>query len=170
MKTCKYCGNEITGTGKVYCSRACRNRANPRQAKETAKLEKVCEVCGKTFMAKRRDRLYCSKNCNWKARQLRKPRGEQPDQTFWRKHRGEVLEGQKGLCWLCQEPITEGIYDVHHLQGDHDPRSDDVVALHKSCHSLFHKVTLVIQNGNIEFQTPILGQVQDRIREKENNK
>ena len=152
MQNCKYCGKELTEKQKRYCSRSCRNKDNPRQATEKATIPKTCEICGKAFLAKRKDRKYCSDTCNWKARLQRQPRRPQPGQTYWRKHRFEVLERQDDKCWLCQKTIDmEEKFAVHHLKGDHDPFSDDVVALHSSCHNLMHQVSIIIDGDRLCF-------------------
>ncbi len=165
MRTCKRCGKELRQEQKTYCSRSCRNKDNPRQFVETATIPKTCLICGKDFLAKRKDRKYCSDQCNWKARQQRAPKRVRPDQTYWRKHRHEVLETQEGKCWLCLKEIgSDSGFNVHHLKGDHDPRSDDVIALHRECHIHFHKVNLVIINGEITFESSILSQVKERLK------
>ena len=169
MKLCKFCGKEIDEK-RIYCSRSCRNKANPRQGHEEPHIPKICEICGKEFLATRRDRKYCSDSCNWTARRRRQPQRLRPDQTYWRKHRQEVLDRQNGLCWLCCGEIGPSTtFEVHHLQGDHDPRSDDVIALHRGCHNQFHKVDLLIVNGQIVYRAQIHDQVLRRLKEITND-
>ena len=164
---CKHCGVEIDERyiKRVYCSRSCRNKANPRRAVEVPKLPKICVVCGKSFLAKRSDCKYCSGTCRDKARYLRKPRQSRSMQTYWRGRRHFVLEKQDGLCWLCQKPIApESGFNVHHLEGDHDPMNENVVALHRGCHTQLHGVSLIVKDGEITFESPVIEQVRERIK------
>jgi len=61
MKTCKYCGCEITNQNKVYCSISCQAKGR-RKGKEIK-----CIICNKTFYARRRalelGAKYCSVRC-----------------------------------------------------------------------------------------------------------
>lgn len=63
---CEECG-ESFGTQRRttrYCSVACRNKANPRNAAlRTAK----CGFCGEKFQSKRSGAMYCSRECNNRA-------------------------------------------------------------------------------------------------------
>jgi len=165
MKTCQFCGKPLVGQQQKFCSRSCHNKGQPRQFKELPHIPKVCAICGKSFLATRCDRKYCSNTCRERQRQLRRPRKPKADQTLWRKRRHEIWEKQHGLCWLCEKPMErdEG-FNVHHLTGDHDPRSNDVVALHRACHTQFHKVSLIVENSVIRFESPIIEQVSRKLR------
>jgi len=167
LKTCKFCGKEIDEK-RTYCSRACRNKANPRRFTEEPHVEKVCVQCGKPFLSRRTNRLYCSNACNWKTRTERKPRRAFPDQTYWQKRRDTIRNGQQNLCWLCHKELPAR-FDVHHLQGDHDVRISPVAALHKKCHTKMHKITLCTDGILYWFEGEVIELIQKKgLKLKEN--
>lgn len=56
---CTYCGRELTGDQKKYCSRDCYLKAM-----EETHEERVCQWCGDTFSAYAGgEQRYCSRNC-----------------------------------------------------------------------------------------------------------
>ncbi|WP_295630366.1 hypothetical protein [uncultured Mitsuokella sp.] len=77
-KPCAVCGTMFTPKNKVqkYCSDACarkaargnqrryeQRRAATYKAKPPEERTKVCPVCGKTFIAERESKVYCSNEC-----------------------------------------------------------------------------------------------------------
>ena len=65
---CAECGEPIVpnaiGRPRRFCCDACKRRANNRRVSRarlptSTTVEKVCPVCGKAFLAKRRNRVYC---------------------------------------------------------------------------------------------------------------
>ena len=42
-----------------------------------AEIVKVCPICGKEFIAKRKERIFCSKNCQYKSRSIDITRSEE---------------------------------------------------------------------------------------------
>jgi len=138
----------------------------PRHKKEQPHIPMECAVCGRKFLATRRDRQYCSEACKDKRRLQRRPRVPLANQTIWRKRRYEIWEAQGRKCWLCGKPIEkdEG-FNVHHLSGDHDTYAEDVVALHRSCHTQLHSISLLIKDGKIVFDSPIVELVKTKLQE-----
>ena len=73
-KPCEICGQEITGTGKRFCSCACRNKAIAAGRKKVPKIFS-CAQCGKDFTLiyrlgseREKQRQYCSLACRNKGR------------------------------------------------------------------------------------------------------
>ena len=64
--TCEECGKSYGTQRRItrYCSVACRNKANPRNA---APPTMKCALCGGKFQSKRSDAIYCSQKCNNRA-------------------------------------------------------------------------------------------------------
>jgi hypothetical protein len=79
IKQCRHCGGdfEIDGSDhhqrKIeYCSKLCRNRAHAlRKHGGPVQIEKVCQECGKVYMAKRCDSVTCSRECNYERNKRR---------------------------------------------------------------------------------------------------
>lgn len=155
-RICGFCGKELVRTQKRFCSRACRNRFYLHPGREQPHIERVCQTCGAKFLATRPTRKFCGDQCKNKsswAKKLtrmggRKPR---PDQTFWRNQRPQVLARQDGCCWLCGERI-DGAYDVHHLDGDKNPRSELLGAFHPGCHNRMHKVSILFDGSTLRLE------------------
>lgn len=73
---CQHCGIVFYwvdkgkhGIVRKYCSGRCANDAYilRRKARHKAALQRICPVCGKTFVAKRTDSVYCEGACRQKA-------------------------------------------------------------------------------------------------------
>ena len=69
-RTCPVCGKSFFVTPKSrrkYCSGECSRQYNHekyfRTYKPTPKVTKVCEHCGKKFVAKRKSQRFCSDGC-----------------------------------------------------------------------------------------------------------
>lgn len=149
-KHCKECGGEMDRRNKSFCSRSCRNVYESRVPKE---IDKICVVCGKSFIANRPTRKYCSDECNWKAQAKRRSKNQsKPGQSVWRHRRPVIASNQRNLCWLCGEDFGQR-YDIHHLDyGDYSPYSENVVALCRSCHNHIHHVTVSVnEDGELTF-------------------
>ena len=59
----------------LFCSPKCRTKFYRQEAAENRKRECVCENCGKTFTATRRDVKYCCDDCRTEAnRRMQKER------------------------------------------------------------------------------------------------
>jgi hypothetical protein len=65
-----------TALVRTFCSKQCKNsyQAQLRKERRTEDREKVCEVCGRPFVATRRDAKTCSGACKQKAYRLRRKR------------------------------------------------------------------------------------------------
>lgn len=72
IKKCSYCGKkfETTKNNKKYCSKKCeiKNKLKLDKRKKNRKYEKICNYCGKLFMANKKTN-YCSDECSKKAKQ-----------------------------------------------------------------------------------------------------
>lgn len=79
IKQCRHCGSdfEVDGTNhherKIeYCSNLCRHRAHhARKMGGPVMIEKVCQECGKTYIARRCDSVTCSRECNYERNRKR---------------------------------------------------------------------------------------------------
>ncbi len=94
---CAYCGRELTGDQKKYCSRECY-----RKAMEETHEERVCQWCGDTFSTYTGgDQRYCSRTCATAA--MSAPNGYQRgrhripagDKESWHKRLTEATRNQK---------------------------------------------------------------------------
>jgi len=68
LNKCSECDNTVPAAGRVTCSVECKTLRENRQrlvAREKEQVEKNCARCGTRFLAKRFDRLYCSKECRY---------------------------------------------------------------------------------------------------------
>ena len=76
---CKYCGKEFTrktnhgNDAMMFCSRECSYAYHSQKKKErfkremeSKKIEKVCPVCGNSFVTNLSQKIYCSKECSYK--------------------------------------------------------------------------------------------------------
>lgn len=74
--TCHHCGSIFYSVSKraKYCCYRCSNDNYIAKRKERKALEKqkVCVVCNKPFVAKKKDAMYCSNACKQKAYRHRK--------------------------------------------------------------------------------------------------
>lgn len=79
IKQCRNCGNDFEVDGSnhherkiEYCSKLCRNQAHyARKHGGPVLIEKVCQECGKPYMAKRCDSVTCSRECNYERNRKR---------------------------------------------------------------------------------------------------
>ena len=68
LNKCSECDNTVPAAGRVTCSVPCKLQRESKQriiAREKEVVEKNCARCGTKFLAKRFDRLYCSKECRY---------------------------------------------------------------------------------------------------------
>lgn len=161
-RNCKYCGKELEKANRSYCSRSCRNKDNPNPAPPIPQTPTVCQICGKAFLAFRATRMYCSQTCRYVAKKRAYKRKKQPQGTIWRNRRREVFREQNGICWLCGEPLPEKRFSVHHLSGNKASDAEDIVALHASCHTRMHRITVIVGSGDLRFE----GKALDLLKEK----
>jgi hypothetical protein len=79
IKQCVHCGCdfEIDESNhherkREYCSKKCIHKAQYKRKKGAPVLiEKVCEECGKTYIAKRHDSVTCGRDCNYERNRKR---------------------------------------------------------------------------------------------------
>ena len=72
IKQCRHCGGdfEVDGTNHharriEYCSNLCRCREHERRKRGgPVQIEKVCQECGKPYIARRHDSVTCGRECN----------------------------------------------------------------------------------------------------------
>ena len=164
---CKHCGKVLVGQQEVFCSTACRNKFYVTSDMLEAKIPKTCVVCGKKFLAFRKNARFCSRGCieknHHKRRYVKSPQVGRAQGPQWKKRRRDVFDAHGGVCWLCEKPLI-GRYQVHHLDyGDRAVQSQRVVPLHGSCHLSIHRVTVcVAEDGTLSFH----GKALDLIKEK----
>lgn len=101
IKQCRHCGGgfEVDESNqyekrKEYCSDICRSRARHKRKKDgPTGYEKVCQECGKAYVAKRCDSVTCSPECNTE----RNKRRVRENGAFYRaKYRAErMLQKEK---------------------------------------------------------------------------
>jgi len=80
IKQCRHCGGDFEvdennhhERRKEYCSVKCRDRANDlrRRRSDPVRIEKVCQECGKVYIAKRCDSVTCGRECNYERNKRR---------------------------------------------------------------------------------------------------
>ena len=141
---CPQCKKQFTRTrtSQVYCSHVCQLEHDNTKSRRP-KSVKVCDYCGGEFLsAYPRQRLcpVCSHRSN---------RGR------WRVSiptRMAHVAAQHDLCWLCIRPLKAKDATVHHLDASgHRAKPntafDNLVAVQKECHTMFHRVHLVYRDG-----------------------
>ena len=63
-RVCAVCGKPLTGRQERYCSKRCKGKAERNRLRESRpKAIKVCQNCGKEFVADPKNRKYCSEEC-----------------------------------------------------------------------------------------------------------
>ncbi len=61
---CVVCGKALTGKQERYCGERCKKKAERNRLRENRpKAIKVCQHCGKEFVADHKNRKYCSDEC-----------------------------------------------------------------------------------------------------------
>lgn len=74
----------------------------PQEAVETSDDgTKICPVCGKSFVGRRWNAVYCSAECQIK-------RGSKDYMKKYREQRREKLKAMDRVCVVCGKPIPEG--------------------------------------------------------------
>jgi endogenous inhibitor of DNA gyrase (YacG/DUF329 family) len=84
MQLCAHCERpmvsslDLSALRRTFCSDRCKEAYHDqlRKEKRAEELKKVCEICGKTFIATRRDAKTCSAGCKQKAYRQRKKEGK----------------------------------------------------------------------------------------------
>jgi hypothetical protein len=67
-RTCKNCGDQLTGNQQTACSQRCHGalwRKSPKgqASRQREQVERTCIVCGSQWMTSRRTAKYCSDTC-----------------------------------------------------------------------------------------------------------
>ena len=63
-RVCAVCGKPLTGRQERYCSKRCKGKAERNRLRESRpEAIKVCQNCGKEFVADHKNRKYCSDEC-----------------------------------------------------------------------------------------------------------
>lgn len=164
-RRCLNCGRELPTRNRSYCSRACRNKHLTRKdMAEEPKYRKICENCGKEFLARRPTRKYCSNKCNYEVQGRKKrKRRPRPKGAIWQETREKIYSDYNGRCWLCEEPLPDR-WAGHHLdEGDVDPASKRVVPLCPTCHYWIHSITVSVDKDGRLFY---YGKALDLLRRK----
>ena len=171
---------------QIYCTPKCQSNAWYKRNKEKVKARlkqnerrknvelKVCRNCGKQFMSKKYDQIYCSPSCAqafWKKNNPKKIketeeryRKSHPEQIK-KRHRkyilkkkygitieeyNKMLEKQAGVCAICHEEKDET------LAVDHDHKTGKIRGLlcfHCNHVVGFAKDNIEILNNVIEYLT-----------------
>jgi hypothetical protein len=98
---------------------------------------KKCKYCGKNFNATRKGKVYCSKNCRWKASKTRIC-GSVTNAAKVQKGDIYVLLIKKDKCSNCGfVPVHSCQLDIHHKDGNHKNNCvDNLQVLCANCHRL----------------------------------
>lgn len=128
MYTCGWCSESFVGNPRyknIYCSRACTAKAASDK-----KVERICDVCGSTFLARVAGikNRFCSPKCRNRETYLRcgtpdirGPRLEYYAESRFRKYGlspaqvAEMMENQNGKCKICKCDIREE-YHIDHCK------------------------------------------------------
>lgn len=136
-KPCKYCGKEFKPirTSRMYCSDYCKDSSNKKH-----NHDKTCEVCGSYFSTTDWKRKYCFTCSDLKRRGKKRVNHD---------IRYKVLKEQHDKCWVCNGKLEFTDAIVHHLDvsgSSETPNhnTDNLAAVHKHCHRLFHSVSLAL--------------------------
>lgn len=75
-KTCEWCGKEYTPKNKMqkkFCSRKCNTDSyNDKNKRPLTLKTSNCLMCGKPFIHRAPDKIYCNPKCSIRMRQLRR--------------------------------------------------------------------------------------------------
>lgn len=101
-KICENCGKEYEThhTKQKYCSNECRAEARVGTKTNHKREEKICKLCGKTFMGTYQSK-YCSDDCRSKSRSV------EPDKIAKRNADHYKREREKRL-WLNKYKQDKG--------------------------------------------------------------
>lgn len=130
---------------RKYCSDQCKERDRQRRRKIQDPYHKICKVCGAPFDTMTNRRVNCERCTDRKSHRGIKRVSAQD--------RHMALEAQGNICWLCKQPLVYQESVGHHLDGlghMENPCNglENLVALHKDCHAMFHRVHLVYRDGH----------------------
>lgn len=135
--TCVVCGTQFTGkrSSRKFCSDKCKELAR-KQKRDTIK---VCSICQKKFHTTDHRRKRCFECEKYRSKGIQRVSPEM---------RAVVLRGQNGTCWVCKGHLKFNQTKVHHLDGSGHSQcpnnsQGNLVAVHGTCHRLFHQVFLV---------------------------
>ena len=91
-------------------------RYTERHPREKKTYERICEGCGETFIAMRKDKRACSRQCknNFHSRRIKRWIRHGCD---WNEEFGRLWQAQDGKCYLCENPLDSDQAACH---VDHD--------------------------------------------------
>jgi hypothetical protein len=118
-------------------------------------MKKKCKYCNKTFIALRKNKVFCSRNCKsiYRVKEIKQDpvlykRFKELDVKRSRKYRfgrsdlSEVFNKFNGCCKFCGVKAEV----IHHIDGNGDPRDkktlnndiDNLMPLCRACHARLH--------------------------------
>jgi hypothetical protein len=106
-RSCDWCNSTFTTTDKrkMFCARACKDRAKKeavKQALEASKPVRSCRHCGVSMpQAMRADAAYCSESCNTAAHSQTRKASRKIGARQLRIDRAYIIERDGGRCHLC---------------------------------------------------------------------
>lgn len=145
-RPCEVCQTPFTPKDENhrFCSYACRGRA---QRADPSELIRVCEVCGQTFMVKKRSvvQRFCSKRCKGQTMTIKEPTRSLNDQGYVRLHLPDgrrVLEHRYLMEQHLGRPLLPTEY-VHHVnEQTDDNRLGNLRVMTPAEHTALHHAPL----------------------------
>ncbi len=126
--SCEWCGKPFHGKPSTkYCSNKCRWRWNPPE------VEIQCDVCGRMFFNRKKNRRYCSDVCKEEILKQQKHTAKQNRRARLRNafvapvFRKEIYERDGWVCQICGEVVDGGLLPPHPMS----PSIDHIVPLNK---------------------------------------
>lgn len=152
---CPYCGKDFVKVriSQIYCSEKCKDSAQGERKTRGKEHEVKCAFCGSLFKTRRHNQKLCL-DCR-----------DQRSKGSWRVApltRKDLWDRQDHKCWLCGGDLKYEDTVAHHLDGrghvkNPDNSPENLVALHKTCHYMFHRPNLVMRNGEWGIDGKIFG-------------
>lgn len=142
MKTCLYCGKELSNNRGKFCCRSCAATYNNLSRKTTTKgKQKMCKciVCGEQFLVS----IHIGKNkfkCD-KCKKHNRPHSKNVNSILDCSKRtvGKILKRAGVGCSICG--WNESTCDIHHIIPREDGGSNDnsnLIIICPNCHRICH--------------------------------
>lgn len=164
VRKCKWCGKEFTPGyyNQIYCSTICQEKVRlkhqreyywkhledrrkyqreykrKKKAHQEMRKARKCKLCGKEFLAKRYNQIYCSSECREEARLERESRRYQetrkPRKCEWC---GREFLPKHGSCKYCSSECRKKAKNEHdrYWQNRHRPELKKCILEHDNCFS-----------------------------------
>ena len=130
-------------TSQKFCNSKCKEQYQNRLRRSTTVYEKQCSFCGQMFKSVLRRQKLCG------ACYPKRSKGFRRASPVLRK---DLWERQEHRCWLCNGLTELSDVVLHHLDASgHKAKPnnnpENLVALHKRCHTMFHRPHIVFRDG-----------------------